>query len=64
MYLQQKPISVDSLETELRRMLEGKTDTPVIALNVDTAAYYGDFFKALNVGKKLKAKVVANINGQ
>ncbi len=62
MYLQQKPVSVDSLETELRRMLEGKTDTPVIALNVDTAAYYGDFFKALNIGKKLKAKVVANIN--
>ncbi|HSC52214.1 MAG TPA: biopolymer transporter ExbD [Phnomibacter sp.] len=62
MFLQQKPISVDSLENELRRLLEGKTDTPVIALNVDTAAYYGDFFKALNVGKKLKAKVVANIN--
>lgn len=62
MYLQQKPISVDSLEAELRRMMEGKTDTPVIALNVDTAAFYGDFFKALNVGKKLKAKVVANIN--
>lgn len=62
MYLQQKPIMVDSLESELRRMMAGKSDTPVIALNVDTAAYYGDFFKALNVGKKLQAKVVANIN--
>jgi len=62
MYLQQKPISIDSLESELRMMMAGKTDTPVIALNVDTAAYYGDFFRALNVGKKLKAKVVANIN--
>jgi biopolymer transport protein ExbD len=64
MYLQQKPIVVDSLESELRKLFAGKTDTPVIALNVDTAAYYGDFFKALNVGKRLQAKVVANISGE
>jgi biopolymer transport protein ExbD len=63
MYLQQKPITADQLEADLTAMLAGKTDTPVIALNVDSAAYYGDFFKALNTGKKLKAKVVANING-
>jgi biopolymer transport protein ExbD len=63
MYLAQKPISIDSLESELRRMFANKTDTPVVALNVDTAAYYGDFFKVLNVAKKLKAKTVANING-
>jgi biopolymer transport protein ExbD len=63
MYLQQKPILIDSLESELRKRFEGKTDTPVVALNVDTAAYYGDFFKVLNVAKKLKAKTVANING-
>lgn len=61
-YLQQQPISIDSLEGALQRMITDKSDTPVIALNVDTAAYYGDFFKALNVGKRLKAKVVANIN--
>jgi biopolymer transport protein ExbD len=61
-YLQQQRISIDSLEAALQRMIADKTDTPVIALNVDTAAYYGDFFKALNVGKRLKAKVVANIN--
>jgi biopolymer transport protein ExbD len=63
MYIQQKPISIDSLESELRALFAGKTDTPVIALNVDTSAHYGDFFKALNVAKKLKAKTVANING-
>jgi biopolymer transport protein ExbD len=63
MYIQQRPISVDSLESELRRAFEGKTDTPVVALNVDTAAFYGDFFKVLNIAKKLKAKTVANING-
>lgn len=61
-YLQQQPISIDSLEGALQRMITDKSDTPVIALNVDTAAYYGDFFKALNVGKRLKAKVVASIN--
>lgn len=64
MYLQQKPVSIDSLEAELRMLFAEKSDTPVIALNVDTAAYYGDFFKALNIGKKLKAKVVANIAGE
>jgi len=63
MYLSQRPIHIDSLEGELRRMFANKTDTPVVALNVDTAAYYGDFFKVLNVAKKLKAKTVANING-
>jgi biopolymer transport protein ExbD len=63
MYLSQKPIIIDSLESELRKVFANKTDTPVVALNVDTAAYYGDFFKVLNVAKKLKAKTVANING-
>jgi len=63
MYLSQKPIIIDSLESELKKVFANKTDTPVVALNVDTAAYYGDFFKVLNVAKKLKAKTVANING-
>ena len=63
MYLSQKPIVIDSLESELRKVFANKTDTPVVALNVDSAAYYGDFFKVLNVAKKLKAKTVANING-
>lgn len=63
MYLEQRPILVDSLEGELRRMFANIKDTPVVALNVDTSAHYGDFFKALNVAKKLKAKTVANING-
>ncbi|MES2649551.1 MAG: biopolymer transporter ExbD [Bacteroidota bacterium] len=63
MYLSQKPIIIDSLESELRKVFANKSDTPVVALNVDTAAYYGDFFKVLNVAKKLKAKTVANING-
>ncbi len=62
MYVEQRPIKIDSLEGELKRLFKFKIDTPVIALNVDTAAYYGDFFKALAVAKKLKAKVVANIN--
>lgn len=62
MYVQQKPVQIEDLEAELARLMEGKTDTPVIALNVDSAAFYGDFFKALNAGKRLKAKVVANIN--
>ncbi len=63
MYVQQKPITVDMLETELRNLLQQSTDTPVIALNVDTIAHYGDFFKALEISKKLNAKVVANITG-
>ncbi|CAN5463377.1 hypothetical protein BH10BAC3_BH10BAC3_25530 [soil metagenome] len=63
MYLSQKPITLDSLESELRKVFSKKADTPIVALNIDTAAYYGDFFKVLNVAKKLKAKTVANING-
>ena len=63
MYLQQKAVTAEELEAELQNIFANTTDTPVIALNVDTAAMYGNFFKALNIGKKLNAKVVANING-
>lgn len=63
MYLQQKAVTPEELEAQLQAMFANTTDTPVIALNVDTAAMYGNFFKALNIGKKLNAKVVANING-
>ncbi len=63
MYIGQKHIIFDSLESELTREFArmGK-DTPVVSLNVDTSAYYGDFFRVLNIAKKLKAKTVANIN--
>ena len=63
LYVQQKPITMDMLETELRNLIGNTVDTPVIALNVDTVAHYGDFFKALEVSKRLNAKVVANIAG-
>ena len=62
-YLQQKAVTPEELEASLQTIFANTTDTPVIALNVDTAAMYGNFFKALNIGKKLNAKVVANING-
>ncbi len=63
MYLQQRAVTPEELEAELQTIFANTTDTPVIALNVDTEAMYGNFFKALNIGKKLNAKVVANING-
>ena len=63
MFIGQRRIIFDSLESELRKEFAhmGK-DTPIVSLNVDTVAYYGDFFKVLNIAKKLKAKTVANIN--
>jgi biopolymer transport protein ExbD len=63
MFIGQRHIIFDSLESELTKEFAhlGK-DTPVVSLNVDTVAYYGDFFRVLNIAKKLKAKTVANIN--
>jgi biopolymer transport protein ExbD len=63
MFIGQRHIIFDSLESELTKEFAhlGK-DTPIVSLNVDTVAYYGDFFRVLNIAKKLKAKTVANIN--
>lgn len=53
--------SVDSLlyaEIERFRM---KVDTPLVVINADTAAFYGNVFRVMRLAKKHGAKVVANV---
>ncbi len=36
-------------------------DTPVVVINADTIAYYGEVFRIMRVSKMAGAKVVANV---
>lgn len=36
-------------------------DTPVVVINADTAAFYGEVFRIMRVSKLAGAKVVANV---
>ncbi|MBI1781798.1 MAG: hypothetical protein HYR66_10570 [Sphingobacteriales bacterium] len=52
--------AIDSLLKEATKKMG--IDTPVITINADTAAMYGEFFKVLNAAKKAGAKVAANVS--
>lgn len=39
------------------------TDTPVVVINADTAAFYGEVYRIMRTAKKDSAKVVARIEG-
>ncbi len=36
-------------------------DTPTVAINADTSAYYGEVFRIMRLSKRSGAKVVANV---
>ena len=61
-YIGQKQIplfAIDSLLKDATKKMG--LDTPVITINADTSAMYGEFFKVLNAAKKAGAKVTANV---
>ena len=62
MYLGQKPIDINMIDTILRaEVLKARAyiDTPSVVVNADTAAYYGEVFKVMQSAKRAGAKVVA-----
>lgn len=50
--------SLLSLEIRKYRALR---DTPVVVINADTSAFYGEVFRVMRIAKKDSAKVVARI---
>lgn len=51
--------SMLSLEIRKYRALR---DTPVVVINADTGAYYGEVFRVMRIAKRDSAKVVARID--
>jgi biopolymer transport protein ExbD len=50
--------SMLSLEIKKYRAIK---DTPVVVINADTSAFYGEVFRVMRIAKKDSAKVVARI---
>jgi biopolymer transport protein ExbD len=53
--------SFDSLLAMEIRKYRALRDTPVVVINADTSAFYGEVFRVMRVAKKDSAKVVARI---
>jgi biopolymer transport protein ExbD len=51
----------DSLLSQEIRKYRALRDTPVVVINADTSAYYGEVFRVMRIAKKDSAKVVARI---
>lgn len=49
------------LKQEILKYKKQPTDTPVVVINADTSAYYGEVFKIMRLAKAEKAKVVARV---
>ncbi len=51
----------DSLLSQEIRKYRVLRDTPVVVINADTSAYYGEVFRVMRIAKRDSAKVVARI---
>jgi len=51
----------DSLLSQEIRKYRALRDTPVVVINADTSAFYGEVFRVMRIAKKDSAKVVARI---
>ncbi len=51
----------DSLLSREIRKYRALRDTPVVVINADTSAFYGEVFRVMRIAKRDSAKVVARI---
>ena len=51
----------DSLLSQEIRKYRALRDTPVVVINADTSAFYGEVFRVMRIAKRDSAKVVARI---
>lgn len=51
----------DSLLSQEIRKYHAMRDTPVVVINADTSAFYGEVFRVMKIAKRDSAKVVARI---
>lgn len=55
------PIVFDTLLRAEIAKFKASVDTPVVVVNADTTAYWGEIFRIMRVSKSVGAKVVANV---
>lgn len=63
-YLGTKRIPADQFDSALVseiRKYRAIRDTPVVVINADTSAFYGEVFRVMRIAKRDSAKVVARI---
>ena len=63
-YIGTKAIETAQLDTLLKAQIElqRKTiDTPSVVVNADTAAFYGEVYRVMNIAKRNNAKVSAHV---
>jgi biopolymer transport protein ExbD len=51
----------DSVLSQEIRKYRALRDTPVVVINADTSAFYGEVFRVMRIAKRDSAKVVARI---
>lgn len=57
-----KASQFDSLLSLEIRKYRALRDTPVVVINADTSAFYGEVFRVMKIAKRDSAKVVARID--
>lgn len=55
------PLLFDTLLKAEIAKFKNQIDTPVVVINADTIAYWGEIFRIMRVSKSVGAKVVANV---
>jgi biopolymer transport protein ExbD len=63
-FIGSNPVQPAMLDTMLKAQIElarRNRDTPSVVVNADTAAFYGEVFKVMNIAKRNKAKVAAHV---
>ena len=63
-YIGTKRVDPSVLDTMLKAEIakfKNSIDTPVVVVNADTTAYWGEIFRIMRVSKSVGAKVVANV---
>ena len=62
LYIGQNPVSMDSLEGELKTYLANETDKPSVVINGDSTSHLGTAIKVMQVIKKLGATPVMAVD--
>jgi biopolymer transport protein ExbD len=62
LYLAQKSIALDQLETELKAYLAKETDKPSVVINGDSTAHLGTAIRVMQIIKKLGATPVMAVD--
>jgi biopolymer transport protein ExbD len=64
MFVGAKKVSIDSLESALRKYInEGDSIKPAVVINADSSANWGEVVKVMKIARKLGATTSATVSG-